>query len=107
MADADNRVHGCYALAAGAVSHASATRSVRRNMNMPDPVPVLVPARLALDRRAQGMKSGAALLQGAVRRTVAVSQNAAVRTLRVHSLHDRARQFHERGCRPRHSRRVA
>lgn len=93
VADHDGRVYGYYAMAAGAVSHQAATGGVRRNM--PDPVPVMVLARLAVDRRAQGIKLGAALLQDAVNRAVAVSQNAGVRALLVHALDDRARQFYE------------
>lgn len=87
------RVHGYYAMAAGAVTHQHATSCVRRNM--PDPVPVMVLARLAVDRRAQGSHFGAALLQDAVYRAVAVSQNAGVRALLVHALHEKARQFYE------------
>jgi GNAT superfamily N-acetyltransferase len=87
-------VRGYYALAAGAVSHGLATPNVRRNM--PDPVPVMVLGRLAVDRGAQGIQLGAALLQDAVNRAVAVSNNAGVRALLVHALHERARQFYER-----------
>jgi GNAT superfamily N-acetyltransferase len=93
VADQDGRVYGYYAMAAGAVSHQMATSGVRRNM--PEPIPVMVLARLAVDHRAQGVKLGAALLQDAVNRAVAVSQNAGVRALLVHALHDRAKQFYE------------
>lgn len=93
VTDQDGRVHGYYAMAAGAVAHQAATSRVRRNM--PDPVPVMVLARLAVDHRAQGIKLGAALLQDAVNRAVAVSQNAGIRALLVHALHDRAKQFYE------------
>lgn len=93
VTDQGSRVHGYYALAAGAVSHQAATSSVRRNM--PDPIPVLVLARLAVDQRAQGIQLGAALLQDAVRRAVMVSQNVGVRALLVHALHERARHFYE------------
>ena len=88
VTDQEGRVYGYYAMAAGAVSHQAATSSVRRNM--PDPVPVMVLARLAVDYRAQGIKLGASLLQDAVGRAVSVSQNAGVRALLVHALHDRA-----------------
>lgn len=91
--DNGGRVRGYYALAAGAVSHESATSKVRRNM--PDLVPVMVLGRLAVDRGAQGQQLGAALLQDAVKRAVAVSNNAGVRALLVHALHERARQFYE------------
>ncbi|MEI8324044.1 MAG: GNAT family N-acetyltransferase [Betaproteobacteria bacterium] len=93
VADHDGRVYGYYAMAAGAVSHQMATSSVRRNR--PDPIPVMVLARLAVDHRAQGIKLGAALLQDAVNRSVVVSQNAGVRALLVHALYDRAKDFYE------------
>lgn len=93
VADMDHRVHGYYALAAGAVAHQLATSHVRRNM--PDPVPVMVLARLAVDRRAQGIKLGASLLQDAVNRAVSVSQSAGVRALLVQAINDRAKQFYE------------
>ena len=93
VTDQDKRVVGYYAMAAGAVSHQTATTAVRRNM--PDPVPVMVLARLAVSTDAQGNKLGAALLQDAVYRAVAVSQNAGVRALLVHALHDKARLFYE------------
>lgn len=90
----DNRfVVGYYALAAGAVAHESATGGIRRNM--PDPIPVLVLGRLAVARPAQGLKLGAALLQDAVFRATAVSENAGVRALLVHALNDSARAFYE------------
>jgi len=93
VTDQDTRVCGYYAMAAGAVSHQLATRGARRNM--PDPFPVMVLARLAVDRRTQGQHLGASLLRDAVNRAVAVSQNAGVRALLVHALHQRARQFYE------------
>jgi len=93
VTDQDGRVCGYYAMAAGTVSHRLATSGVRRNM--PDPVPVMLLARLAVDRRTQGQHLGASLLQDAVNRAVAVSQNAGVRALLVHALHERAKQFYE------------
>jgi GNAT superfamily N-acetyltransferase len=93
VTDEGGRVCGYYAMAAGAVSNQLATSRVRRNM--PDPVRVMVLARLAVDRRAQGLHLGASLLQDAVNRAVAVSQNAGVRALLVHALHERARRFYE------------
>ena len=85
-------VMGYYALAAGAVAHHDATRVIRQNM--PDPVPVMVLARLAVDTRAQGMKLGAGLLQDAVRRCIQVSHNTGVRAILVHALNDGACQFY-------------
>jgi len=91
--DQDSLVCGYYAMAAGAVAHQMATSSVRRNM--PDPVPVMVLARLAVDLRVQGVKLGASLLQDAVNRAVMVAENAGVRALLVHALNDKAKEFYE------------
>lgn len=93
VTDEIGQVAGYYAMAAGAVSHQLATGAVRRNM--PDPVPVVVLARLAVDRKAQSLHLGSAMLQDAVNRALGVSQNAGVRALLVHALNDKARQFYE------------
>ena len=92
VVDDNHTVMGYYALAAGAVHHQDATRSIRQNM--PDPLPVMVLARLAVDLRAQGMQLGAGLLRDAAERSLAVAQNAGVRALLVHALHERAKQFY-------------
>lgn len=93
VADDHHEVMGYYALAAGAVTHQESNRTIRQNM--PDPIPVMVLARLAVDIRAQGIKLGAALLRDALQRCIQVSQNAGVRALLVHALNDKARQFYE------------
>ena len=94
VADAMDLVVGYYAMAAGAVARVAASGSVRRNM--PEPIPVMVLARLAVDRRAQGHQLGAALLRDAVMRARLVAGHAGVRALLVHALHDRARDFYQR-----------
>lgn len=92
VADLNDVVYGYYALAAGAISHQIATGTVRRNM--PDPIPAMVLGRLAVDRRAQGIKLGAALLQDAVSRVVNISHSVGVRVLLVHAIDDNARRFY-------------
>lgn len=92
VVDESQLVMGYYALAAGAVHHQDATRSIRQNM--PDPIPVMVLARLAGDIRTQGMQLGAGLLRDAVERSLAVAKNTGVRALLVHALHERAKQFY-------------
>lgn len=52
------RVVGSYALASGAVASANSTGRFRRNM--PDPAPVIVIGRLAVDRSQQGKGLGRA-----------------------------------------------
>ncbi|MEA1048738.1 GNAT family N-acetyltransferase [Lamprobacter modestohalophilus] len=92
-ADRNARVFGYYALAAGAIARHLATSGTRRNM--PDPIPVMVLGRLAVDQQAQGMQVGGALLQDAVRRTRMVAQQVGVRALLVHALNENAQRFYQ------------
>ncbi len=92
VTDESGQVLAYYALAAGAVSHQESPGAIRRNM--PDPVPVMVLARLAVDQRLQGQQVGGALLKDALHRAISVAQNIGVRALLVHALNDRARQFY-------------
>ena len=87
------RVVGYYALAVGAVAHAGAPGRVRRNM--PDPVPVMVLGRLAIDQAWQGRGLGPALLRDAVLRTLQAAGIAGIRAILVHAISDRARRFYE------------
>lgn len=93
VADADNIVRGYYALAAGAISHGLALGRVKRNM--PHPVPAIILGRLAVDQLAQGLGLGGDLLMDAVRRVVGISEQAGVRTILVHALHEQAQRFYE------------
>lgn len=92
VSDKSGQVLAYYALAAGAVSHQESPGTIRRNM--PDPVPVMVLARLAVDQRLQGQQVGGALLKDALQRAISVAQNIGVRALLVHALNDRAHQFY-------------
>ena len=92
VADESGLVMAYYALAAGAVSHQKSPGNIRRNM--PDPIPVMVLARLAVDQRLQGQHIGGALLQDALQRAVSVAQNIGVRALLMHASNERARQFY-------------
>lgn len=71
------RVIGYCALATGAVAHAGATGRVRRNMS--DPIPVMVLARLAVDRQYQGKGLGSSLLRDALLRTLRAADIAGIR----------------------------
>ena len=92
VTDESGQVLAYYALAAGAVSHQESPGAIRRNM--PEPVPVMVLARLAVDQRLQGQQVGGALLKDALHRAISVAQNIGVRAMLVHALNDRARQFY-------------
>ena len=61
---------------------------------MPDPVPVMLPARLAIDRRWQGHGLDAALLRDAILCTLQAAQIAGIRALRVHAISSDAACFY-------------
>ncbi len=81
-----------YSLSAGAISHEAAPKSMRRNM--PNPLPVLLLGRLAVDKRYHNQGIGQALLRDAMLRAVNVAGDAGVFALLVHALSDQAKQFY-------------
>jgi GNAT superfamily N-acetyltransferase len=94
VACAGGRVVGYYALATGGVAHESATGRVRRNM--PDPIPVIVLARLAVDRAYQGRGLGAGLLRDAILRVLQAAEVGGIRAILVHAVSEEAKRFYER-----------
>lgn len=88
----DGFVVAYYALAAGAVATASAPGRVRRNM--PDPIPMAVLGRLAIDRTLQGQGVGRALLRDAVLRVVQAADALAIRGILVQAISEDARRFY-------------
>lgn len=88
------RVVGYYALAAGAIASNEAPGRLRRNM--PDPIPVFVLGRLAVDHVEQGNMLGSLLLRDAILRTRAAAEFGGVAGLLVHALSDQAKQFYAR-----------
>lgn len=81
-----------YCIATGAVAHAAAPGRLRRNM--PDPIPVMVIGRLAVDRRYQGKGLGQGMLKDALQRILGVSRMAGVRAVLVHAIDDAAAGFY-------------
>ena len=87
------RVVGYYCLASGALELNDAPTQVRRNM--PNPIPVAILGRLAVDKSCQGSGLGAALLQDAVVRTAQAGGILGIRGLLVHALSIEAKAFYE------------
>lgn len=83
-----------YGLVNGAVAHTSATGKVRRNM--PDPIPVMVIGRLAVDRNWQGRGIGRALLRDAILRTLQAAEIAGIRAILVHAISEDAKLFYQK-----------
>jgi GNAT superfamily N-acetyltransferase len=86
------KVVGYYCLAAGALGHEEAPKALRRNM--PDPIPVMVLGRLAIDQRYQNIGLGKALLLDATRRTLQVSRITGVVALLVQAISEPAKRFY-------------
>ena len=85
-------VIGYYCLAAGAIGHAEAPSSVKRNR--PDPVPALVLGRLAIHRDHHQKGIGTALLNDAIRRAIQAAEIAGVTAVLVHAISEQARRFY-------------
>lgn len=87
------RVVGYYCLASGALALNDAPTQVRRNM--PNPIPVAILGRLAVDTSFQGKGLGVALLQDAVVRTAQAGGILGIRGILVHALSIEAKAFYE------------
>jgi GNAT superfamily N-acetyltransferase len=81
-----------YALASGTIAQVAVPGRFRRNM--PDPIPVVVLARLAVDRNYQGRGLGRALFRDAARRVANAADTIGIRGIVVHAISEEARKFY-------------
>lgn len=86
------RVVGYYAVASGAVAVETALSRLRRNM--PDPVPVVVLGRLAVDRSLRKLGLGRALMRDAAMRVCQASEVIGIRGILVHAISPEAKAFY-------------
>jgi GNAT superfamily N-acetyltransferase len=89
-------VYGYYTLVAGQIDHEEASPPVRKGLSRHFPVPVVILARLAVDRRRQGQAVGPRLLANALERVCRAAEDVAVRAVVVHAVDDRAARFYAR-----------
>lgn len=87
------RVGGYYSLTVGQVDTLQVPERIRKGMGQ-YPIPVVLLARLAVDRRYQGQGIGPALLRDAITRAVAIADQAGVRALMTHPLDADAARFY-------------
>ena len=87
-------VRAYYALASSAVIVDAAPGRLRRNM--PDPIPVVVLGRLAVDQSLQGRGVGRALVRDAGLRVIQAADTIGIRGMIVHALSAEAKSFYER-----------
>ena len=84
---------GYYSIATGSVSHVDLGRSLRQNM--PDPVPIVLLGRLAVDVCTQGHRFGKWLLSDAVMRVSNLADQVGIKAVMVHAIDEKARAFYE------------
>ena len=86
------RVVAYYALASGAVDMATASGRFRRNM--PDPVPIAVLGRLAIERSLQKHGLGRALVRDAAARVIQAAAIIGIRGIIIHALSPESKAFY-------------
>lgn len=88
----DAQIVGYYTLAAGAARRAELPPKLARNI--PDPTPLMLLARLAVDRSRQGSGLGAGLLRDALKRVLAAQTIIGARAVLVHAIDPQAAAFY-------------
>jgi GNAT superfamily N-acetyltransferase len=87
-----NAVVGYYALAAGSIDVTAAPGRFRRNM--PNPIPIALLGRLAVDRTYQGKRLGRALVRDAAKRIIHAASALGIRGLIVQAISEEAKAFY-------------
>lgn len=88
----DRTVIGYYSLSAGGINHETVPKAMRRNM--PNPLPVLLLGRLAIDQRYHNQGLGRSLLRDAMLRAVHIASDTGVFAIMVHALSEQAKRFY-------------
>ena len=86
---------GFHTLAVGQVTSQDAPGRLAKGLAR-HPIPIMLLARLAVDRRWQGPRIGAGLLKDAMLRTLQAADIVGIRALAMHAKDEQARQFYER-----------
>lgn len=89
----DHTVVGYYALAVGSVEQEQAPERVKKGLAKHS-IPIMLLARLAVDRQWHNKGIGAALVKDAVLRTLQAADIAGIRALVVHAKDEAARSFY-------------
>lgn len=89
----DLRVIGYFCLANGSIAKEESPGKL--GYRMPNPLPVILLGRLAVDLNYQGMGIGMGMLQDAFFRARKAAELSAAGALLVHALDDEAKQFHQ------------
>jgi GNAT superfamily N-acetyltransferase len=90
----ESKVVGYYSLAPGSISRKEATP--RASKSAPEPIPVVLLARLAVDKREQGQGLGPALLKDALLRANSGAEIIGGRAVLVHAIDELAAAFYRK-----------
>jgi GNAT superfamily N-acetyltransferase len=90
----DHVVVGCYSLTAAQVLYADAPTRLQKGVAR-HPIPVVLLARLAVDRTWQGKGLGPGLLKDAILRVLGAAEGVGIRALLVHAKDEKAKAFYQ------------
>jgi GNAT superfamily N-acetyltransferase len=90
-----SEVIGYYSLATGGVRHDDHPLP-KLKRNIPNPIPVIILARLAIDKNSQGMGLGSWLLQDAFKRSLSLHDKIGFVAVVLHAVDDDAKAFYIR-----------
>jgi GNAT superfamily N-acetyltransferase len=88
-------VVGYFSLTVGQIDTLDAPERIRKGMGQ-YPIPVVILARLAVDRAYQGQGIGVGMLQDAIRRTLVIAEQAGIRAMLAHPIDEEAVRFYTR-----------
>ena len=85
---------GYYAIASGGIARAGVPAKFAERR--PNPIPIILLARLAVDRSVQSRGLGRVLFRDAIERSVVLSRSVGAAALVIHARDDEARSFYLR-----------
>ncbi len=94
LALSDSKVIGFYSLVVGQVLYSDAPERLKKGLPR-HPIPIMLLARMAVDKNWQGQGIGAGLLKDAMLRTLQASDIAGIRAFIVHAKNQNAKAFYE------------
>ncbi len=90
-----NKVVGYYTLLYGSISREQAPERITKGLGAYSAIPVIILARLAVDRLMQGKGLGKGLLKDALYRSLSASKLAGLRAFVIHAKDDKAAAFYK------------
>lgn len=89
----ENKIIGYYSLVVGAVEHEETPARIKKGLSK-HPVPLMILARLAVNRDEQGKGIGKGLLKDALLRTTQAADLAGIRALVIHAKDDEVKSWY-------------